>query len=269
MRPFPEASLLMNIDHLGIRPKPEEEELALKKRELQDLESRLIESELQLASLNGEIATFERLYLKIAGVRYAELDEIEARIAELLASIAPTDLEAEGKAQEARARADESRMGTTDLVLEETKRFSPSSSLKSLYREVARRIHPDLAVDDADRAKRQKLMTEANRAYQLGDEKKLLAILEEYESSPESVAGEGPGIELVKVIRKIAQVRRRLAEIDSETREAMASELFRLKKKVDDGTRLGRDVLSEMASAVNLRIDEKRAALRKLRSEAK
>jgi hypothetical protein len=254
----------MNIDHLGIRPTPEEEELALKKRELQDLEGRLIESELQLASLNGEIAKFERLYLKIVGVRYAELDEIEARIAELLASIAPTDLEAQGKAQEARTRADESRMGTTDLVLEETKRFSPSSSLKSLYREVARRIHPDLAVDDADRARRQKVMSEANRAYQFGDEKRLLAILEEYESSPEFVVGEGPGVELVRVIRKIAQVRRRLTEIDSETREARASELMRLKQKVDDGTKLDRDVLREMAAAITLRIDEKQAELRKL-----
>src|SRR5208283_936332 len=144
-----------------------------------------------------------------------------------------------------RARAEESRTGTAELEAKETIRFSPSSSLKSLYREVARRIHPDLAVDDADRAKRQKLMAEANRAYENGDEAKLRAILEEYESSPEAVFGEGTGVDLVRVIRKIAQVKRRLVEIQAETDQIRTSDLFELRKKVDEGTKQGRDVLNE------------------------
>ena len=78
----------MSVD-LGLRPKPEEEELARKKQELQDLESKLIELELQLAGLRGELGAFERLYLKRVGTLYAELDEIEAQIAELLAQRAP------------------------------------------------------------------------------------------------------------------------------------------------------------------------------------
>ena len=39
---------------LGFRPKPEEE-LKLKKQELEGVESKLIELELQLASLRGEL----------------------------------------------------------------------------------------------------------------------------------------------------------------------------------------------------------------------
>jgi hypothetical protein len=255
----------MNIDHLGLRPKPEEEELETKKRELQDLEGRLIESELQLASLKGEIATFERLYLKIVGIRYAELDEIEAQIAELLARLAPGNIEAHDKAQQARSRADESRMGTAEVALREATRFSPSSSLKSLYREVARRIHPDLAVDDADRLKRQKLMAEANRAYEDGNEQKLRAILEQYESSPEAVSGQGTGAELVRVIRKIAQTKRRLSEIELELNELMKCDLALLKKKVDEGSQHGRDILAEMASSVNMKINEREAELSKIR----
>ncbi|HEY6386179.1 MAG TPA: hypothetical protein VIX91_10895, partial [Candidatus Acidoferrum sp.] len=176
----------MNVD-LGLRPKPEEEELKLKKQELQELENRLIELELQLAGLRGEVAAFERLYLKRVGALYAELDELEAQIAELLAQREPGNLKAQGAARETRARADESRTGAAEAAGEATIRFIPSSTLKSLYREVAKRIHPDLAVDDADRAKRQKLMAEANLAYENGEEAKLRAILEEYESSPESV----------------------------------------------------------------------------------
>lgn len=126
---------------------------------------------------------------------------------------------------------------------------------------MAKRIHPDLAADNADRARRQKLMAEANLAYEEGDEARLRAILEEYESSPETVVGDGTGAELVRVIRKIAQVKRRLAEIDEQAKKIMKTDLFELKQKVDEGSKEGRDVLNEMAVAVNVRIDEAKLTL--------
>jgi hypothetical protein len=249
-------------ENVGVRPKPEEEELHLKRRDFEIIEKQLVERELQLVSLRGELATFERIYVEKVGSRYAELDEIDAQIAEFHASCAPDDVGAQNEARDARSRAGESRASTAGLELQDTIRFSPSSSLKSLYREVARRIHPDLAVDEVDRAKRQRLMAEANWAYEMSDEARLRAILEEYESSPESFFGEGTAAELVRVIRKIAQVKRRLAEIDDEFKQVMASDLFELKRKVDKGTNQGRDILSEMAAAVNARIEERRGALR-------
>lgn len=258
----------MSVD-LGFRPKPEEEELKLKKQELQGLESKLIELELQLVGLRGELSAFERLYLKRVGILYAELDEIEAQIAELLAQRDPGNRKAQGAAKEARARADESRTGADELAVRETTRFAPPPSLKSLYREVARRIHPDLALNEADRAKRQRLMAQANQAYENGDEGKLRAILEEYETSPEAVFGEGTGVDLVRVIRKIAQVRRRLSEIDAEMEQIIMSELFELKKKVDEAANQGRDVLNEMASTIQSQIAERQAELKKTREQGK
>src|SRR5260221_9446582 len=133
--------------HSAFRPKPEEEELQSKRQELSDLEKQLIERELQLVSLRRELAAFERLYAEKVGIRYAELDEVEAQIAQLIAEREPGDVEAQNVAEEARARAEESRAGVTGIVAKDAVRFSPSSSLKSLYREVARRIHPDLAAD--------------------------------------------------------------------------------------------------------------------------
>jgi DnaJ-domain-containing protein 1 len=233
------------------------------------LENRLIELELQLVNQRGELAAFERRYLKTVGLRYAELDEIEAQIAELLARREPENPGAQGTAREARTRAQESHTSAANLAVHSTGRFSPSSSLKSLYREVARRIHPDLAVDETDRTKRQSLMAEANRAYENGDEARLRAILEEYESSPEAVFGEGTAVELVRVIRKIAQVKRRLAEIQSETDQIRASDLFELKKKVDEGTKQGRDILNEMATAIQSQIAQRQAELRDTRERGK
>jgi hypothetical protein len=112
-------------------------------------------------------------------------------------------------------------------------------------------------------------MAQANQAYENGDEAKLRAILEEYETSPETVFGEGTAVDLVRVIRKIAQVRRRLAEIDIEMEQIKASELFELKRKVDEGTKQGRDVLNEMASAIQAQIAVRETELRRAREHGK
>jgi len=77
---------------------------------------------------------------------------------------------------------------------------------------------PDFATDDAERVRRQRMMAEANQAYADGNEAKLQAILREWESSPESVKGEGVGAELIRVIRKIAQIEERLHAIEDERR---------------------------------------------------
>src|SRR5208337_2613999 len=123
------------------------------------------------------------------------------------------------------------------------------------------RIHPDLATNEADRARRQRFMAQANRAYEEGDEARLRAILEEYESSPDTVVGEGIGAELVRVIRKIAQVRRRLSEIEGELKLATQLELMELKNRVEEGRNQGHDVLAEMATAVKVRISDARTTL--------
>lgn len=68
-------------------------------------------------------------------------------------------------------------------------------------------------------------MAQANRAYEQADEAMLRAILQEYEASPEGVLGDGTAAELVRIIRKIAQVKRRLSDIDRETNDIVASEL--------------------------------------------
>ena len=65
---------------------PEEQELERKNVELASFEADLIQRELDLATLRADLAEFEARYLRQVGVLYAELDEIEARIAEAQAS---------------------------------------------------------------------------------------------------------------------------------------------------------------------------------------
>lgn len=238
---------------------PEERELEKKQAELAALEADLVQRELDLATLRAELADFERRYLRTVGILYAELDEIEAQIAEAEARGRPSDSKAQEQAARARAQAQESSE-TTRLIAEPKPKAS--ENLKKLFREVAKRIHPDLASNDADRARRQALMAEVNLAYENGDETKLRSILADWETSPDTVEGEGVGAELIRVIRKIAQIQKRLADIELESQQLYQSDLYQLKAKADDAEKKGRDLLKEMASQVENQIDAARKRVR-------
>jgi len=233
--------------------KPEDEELGRKRQELASLQSELADRELYIATLRAELAAFERRYLRIVGARYAELDEINAQIAERISQRCERDQQAQSVARQARAQANESR-ATVEADASEPITALPSQELKSLYRQVAKTVHPDLSFDAVDRRLRQRLMAEANRAYEMGDVDRLKRILEEYDSCPEAVRGEGVGAELVRVIRKITQVRRRLTEIEDELKQLVGSELAKLKTKAEEYEKLGRNLLAEMAEQVDRQI---------------
>jgi hypothetical protein len=244
------------------RLKPEDQELARKVEEQAALEADLTERELRSANLRAELGAFERRYLHFVGSRYAELDEWKAQLAEKIAREQPGNERAQQAAREARARAGDTKSAAGEKAAQEPRAFESSPEMKRLYREVAKRIHPDLTSDRDDRAKRQQLMAEANHAYEQGDEARLTKILTEYECSPEAVKGDGPGVELVRVIRRLSQMRGRLAEIEAETQDLVRSDLCQLKSRVDEAEKSGRDVLKEMIAKV-----EEQIALAKQRLE--
>jgi hypothetical protein len=238
-----------------VRPRtPEEDELDRKRAELARLETELAERELQLASLRAELLAFERRYLRVVGAGYAELDEVEAQIAALLARVSPSDQGAQFKATQARAQAAESQAAVHFEGSQEGSGFNPSQVLRSLYREVAKRVHPDLTTDPNQRARRERLMANANRAYEAGDEVTLRKILEDYENSPELVQGEGPGADLVRIIRKIDQIVKRLLAIERDFEQSSQSDTFGLMVQVEEADNAGGDLLSEMAAQVGQRI---------------
>jgi len=244
--------------------KPEEQELARKREEQTALESELAEREERAASLRAELSSFERRYLHDVGMRYAELDELKAQMAERAAKSQPGAERAQHAAREARARADETKSAASEEDIQAPKQFKASPEMKRLYREVAKRIHPDLTSDRDERARRQLLMAEANKAYEQGDESRLSKILNAYEASPETVQGEGAGAELIRVIRRISQVRSRIAEIEAEAQELLRSDLYQLKSRVEEAEQHGRDVLKEMVDKVEQQIAQAKRRLEKV-----
>jgi hypothetical protein len=241
--------------------KPEERELARKRKEEERLEAELAECELRLATLRGELKSLEARYLNLVGAPYAELDELRAQIAERLAAEEPGNERLQRAAREARMRANESRATAPAEPQQEQKLFSPSPELKKMYREAAKRIHPDLTADPNDRTRRQGLMAEVNRAYQMGDESGIAKVLDLYESSPEAVQGEGAGAELVRVIRKLSLMNNRLQEIEAELQILLNSDLYLLKLQADDAQEQSRDLLAEMAEKVRQRIADSKTRM--------
>lgn len=234
---------------------PEEEELERKRADLARLEAELSERELELATLQAELGAFERRYLEIVGRQYAELDRLEAEIAEAVARQHPGNKSAETRAESARAKARESADATGKVGPSPPGRdFKPSESLRRLYRQAVMALHPDLTTDPAEKERRHRFMAEINKAYADGDEERIRQILREWQASPESVVADGPGAELVRVIRKTAQVRNRLEAIERELAQVRESELFQLKAQVEEGDRDGRDLLAEMAHNVDEQI---------------
>jgi DnaJ-domain-containing protein 1 len=224
-------------NQLVLQLSPEDEELQRKSAELANLETELVQGELDLATLHAQLQSFEREYQQIVGTRYAELDRIEEQIAEYIAYI------------------------------ESSKNFTPSENIKKLYREVAKRIHPDLTTDPAEKARRQALMVEANQAYEAGDIEGLRAILYKWESNPESVKGEGVAADWVRVIRKLAQCRERLREIKQEMEAVKDTELYSLKDRVDLAKEEGQDLLAVMAQELDEEIKEAQIKLQEIKSQ--
>jgi hypothetical protein len=177
----------------------EKEELAARRAELGALRAELAERELALTTLLAELAVFQGGYLREVGALYAELDEWNAKIAEFLAQRDGTQ-RGRSTAREVRVQAEQ----TARAVRGETAQlrgFKPSLKLKRLFREVARKVHPDLATDDADRARLERLMMEANAAYQRGDAEALKRILDDYGSSHETTRWTDMGAEPERVVR--------------------------------------------------------------------
>jgi hypothetical protein len=241
---------------------PEDEELRRKRAQLTLLEEELARRETSLARLRTEMAPFEARYFRKIGIRCARLDDIEARVAELYAQNHPEDAAARVVARRARERANRSREAVRRHRSSTAKK--PPEGLKRLYRAVARKVHPDFGKDQGDRDLRANLMAHANRAYERGDQRRLKAIVKEYEYAPEIVHGDGTPWDLVRVIRRISVLKARVKEIEQETDETRSSELCRFKAHAEAHAGSGRDVFAEVEATLNARIAKAQRVWRKM-----
>jgi hypothetical protein len=226
---------------------PEEIELNKKRKVLERLKDRLADREEEMADLRAELEQFEARYTMEVGRLYAELDDIDAQIAEEEYRLYPDDEEMKAKAEEARRRAEESAARAGEDGAGCDFKWQPTAQAKKAYHNLAKLIHPDLALDAQERERRHSLMAELNSAYSSGDQNLLNKLVEDYRDSPDLVRGDSTGDELVRAIRQIAQVKNRLKELRAELNLIEVSELFILREKVNAEMKEGRNMLKHMA----------------------
>ncbi|MGW2280914.1 hypothetical protein [Streptomyces sp. NPDC001770] len=172
-------------------------------RAVQAAEQALIEFEIAVETFRVEVENFSRLHHQKLGPMYARLDELDALIAEATAA-RTGDPEDARKAREKRAAVmpmpgvDELFHGWMDsdglypeavaMLTEQTvqppKRVRPSDEARKLYRELARKAHPDLARDEADRQRRDEFIARVNAAYGRGDVPLMRELADEWAADP-------------------------------------------------------------------------------------
>jgi hypothetical protein len=193
---------------------PEEIELGKYKEQVAQAESRMLEFEAEAADMLRSIkwfkeqmtATIAPLILKIhildvevaaARGNKAGLDKALQALKELLgdysgAPTAPADSDADWQEKPA------------------------DDELKSMFRDAAKQVHPDLADNEQDRELRTRLMADLNEAYAKGDKDAIRNIVDQYNASEDAVQGEGVGYDLMRMIRRLYQIRNHITELESK-----------------------------------------------------
>ena len=235
-----------------LQPGPNAAAIAEKRERLAQVRVALADREADIAQTRAQMKTFEMRYLRQVGVLYAELDEIAARISEREVDLYDSDF-ARRRAQAARERAQETHEAAFGAE-QEPEEFDPSPSLKTLFREVAKRIHPDFASDEAEQKHFTLLMTRANEAYSRGDAETLQRLLDDHLEINKPVAYEGDALALVRLVRQIQHAERDIAALDRELETLLLSEIGQLYTGAEAAAREDRDLLSELEVSLRERI---------------
>ena len=235
---------------------PDAASLLDSRERLAEVRTALAEREAELAQIRARLKAFESQYFRQVGVLYAELDDLEARIAEREVDLYDSDA-ARKRAEDARRRANETHdaaFGEDDEVDE----IEPPPSLRTLYRDVAKRIHPDFARDEVERTHFTLLMARANSAYRRGDAETLLRLLDDHREVAASTAGEDAAAEIRRILRQIQHAERDMAMLEDERRALLASDIGQLHFDAETAAIEHRDFLAELASRVREQIADAR-----------
>lgn len=247
-----------------------QERIAALQALLDELRPQLVEAEAQLAELMAAIGTFEyRVRARLESLTrrldalQADIDDLRRRLRQYQADWFEAEAPpANRERPDENLRFDENAASAGSYryrAATDTPRPAPEgkrlAALKQLYRRLARRFHPDLALHETDRAYRTDLMMAINAAYAAGD----LEALERLAEEPDSISSlpNSPEELAAALQREVDRCRRRLAEIAAEMATLEQHDSTRLMRRAERAAAAGRDLLAELAADLRRRISEK------------
>lgn len=140
--------------------------------------------------------------------------------------------------------------------------------LKTLYRKLALKFHPDRAKDEKQRKQFNKIMAQINEAYRNGDLKTLRKYMKQAERE-EKIAKETPEEKLSRLKEEYKTLLSIIAELEGESEDLKASETYKLKERVDLAKKEGRDLLQDLSDDIKVEIAENQTKLDELVEEYK
>ena len=253
-------------------------ELTQLENEVLTLRDQLARLEQEYVDLRMELDEFELLYTARVGPIEAQLAEAQLHIDEYKLrielvqwrgkSLSPIQLEAE---VENRLRDQRERAEAIQANADVARSFVPpppidaasNLDLKQIYRELAKRTHPDLAIDEPDRAIRSQQMVDINALYARRDLEGLRKMLRLMEAVQRS-RSETPEQRLARLKDEQQRLAMAIRHKKAEIAEINRDPLMALKLDVALGRSRGRDVLAETAQQMQIRLIEAENELRGL-----
>ncbi|MFC1403291.1 MULTISPECIES: J domain-containing protein [Streptacidiphilus] len=246
---------------------PEEQRL---EEQIAQTEARWVDAEVEVETLRVELDNFALVHHQRLGPMYVRLDELDALIAEATAARTgdPEDIR---RAFEARnvvepmpdleaffAEADAAARGESDggaegggteqpVIPQAPQRIRPDKEAQRLYRDLARRAHPDLAQDPAEQELRGAFIARVNEAYARGDVLALAALAEEWagETGDNGAPAEGTPERLAWLRQRLDWLTARLRRIEETRAELVDSPMGQLLMLLPDDPDALLEVLAE------------------------
>jgi len=228
----------------------------------------------EIAATERELDEFQKRYDKIIKPMHMRIDVIQSAIDELTkqnraarggiyevdySTIAPGYVSVEEQYRRAWSKTD-----VYDAIHAEiTPKPSPAAdALKRLYRDLARRFHPDLGGDQKERDRRTAIMSQINAAYTAGDLDALQALADD-SSDPNAPLS---ALTLRSLRKQLDELDAQIGRLTSERDELLYGATMKL--KLDDKlARLkGRDLLAEMRAQMQHEYDVLLAQLDEMRN---
>ena len=230
-------------------------------REAARLRDRLAEIEVEQATLEAELAAFNSDYMRVVMTVMLDVQELEARILALVAARSGAADDADA-AQSARERVNE----TTAHIraVPKTPGPIPTGDIKRLFRDAAKRMHPDLAADEEARGHAEAFMKRLNAAYRAGDAEGIANLMSQWDASPFGAGSEDETARSARASRRVGALADAVSRAQQRLDELRASELAQLMERAMTAAAAGGDLLAEMRSAAEAALARARVRLAEL-----
>lgn len=259
------------VEALVRQQSPEEREYAKYLAEIERRKQLAAALQEELTTIRLELGRFEAEYHAVVGSLFLELDRLrlairayEDKITRLerdpRADPATVEREVEetlhAEREDIHQQAQENRRYEEAFQREQARPQLPANEeteLHRLYRDLAKRFHPDLARTEEERQRRQPLMQRVNAAMRERDLATMRVLLSEAEVTDLAFEARSVGEKLVWAIREIARLDAVIAGLTADLAALRSSESYVLWQREQGGeqviAKLADDLRGEIAEA--------------------